>query len=67
MPDPTQTAVYTVITAVITAVIASIATSVRLLPEVIDVSIILTLAGLGAFSFTTYGALLRLDPTESRD
>ena len=44
------------------AVAAAIATRVRLLPEVIDVSIILTGAGLGALAFTTYGALRRYDP-----
>ena len=44
------------------AVVAAIATRVRLLPEVIDVSIILTGAGLGGLAFTTYGAVRRYDP-----
>jgi hypothetical protein len=42
-------------------VVAAIATRVRLLPEVIDVSIILTGAGLGGLAATTYGALRRYD------
>ena len=37
------------------------ATRVRLLPEVVDPSVILTVAGLGALAFTTYGALRRYD------
>src|SRR3954470_14456500 len=43
------------------AVVAAIATRVRLLPEVIDVSIILTGAGLGGLAFTAYGAVRRYD------
>jgi hypothetical protein len=42
------------------AVIAAVASGVRLLPEVIDVSIVAT-AGLGALIFATYGALRRYD------
>jgi hypothetical protein len=44
------------------AVVAAIATRVRVLPEVIDVSIILTGAGLGGLAFTTYGAVRRYEP-----
>jgi hypothetical protein len=44
-----------------TALVAALATRVRLLPEVIDISIIPTIAGLGALSLTTYGALRRYD------
>jgi hypothetical protein len=44
------------------AVIAAVATGVRLPPEVIDVTIVATTAGLGALVFTTYGALRRHDP-----
>jgi hypothetical protein len=44
------------------AVIAALAVRVRLLPEVIDISIVLTFAGVGALVFTTYGALRRFDP-----
>jgi hypothetical protein len=43
-------------------VIASIATAVRVLPEVIDISIVPTFCGLGSLVFTTYGALRRVDP-----
>ena len=45
-----------------TALIAALAFRVRLLPEVIDVSIILTFSGLGAVGFTLYGAVRRFDP-----
>jgi hypothetical protein len=62
MNDLIPTALYALLTAIAAAVIASIATSVRLLPEVIDLSIIPTIAGLGSLSFTSYGALRRFDP-----
>ena len=49
--------------AAIVAVIAgAVATRVRLLPEVIDVSIIPTGAGLGSLGFAVYGALRRYEP-----
>ena len=54
--------VYVLLTALAAAAIASIATSVRLLPEVIDISIIPTCSGVIALAFTTYGALCRFDP-----
>jgi hypothetical protein len=44
------------------AIAAAIAARVRVLPEVIDVSIVATTAGLGALAFTTYGAVRRYDP-----
>jgi hypothetical protein len=47
---------------VFAATIAAIAIRVQLLPEVIDISIIPTFAGLGSIAFTTYGALRRFDP-----
>ena len=62
MHDLVPTALYALLTAIAAAVIASIATSVRLLPEVIDLSIIPTIAGLGSLAFTTYGVLRRFDP-----
>lgn len=62
MHDLIPTALYALLTAIAAAVIASIATSVRLLPEVIDLSIIPTIAGLGSIAFTSYGALRRFDP-----
>ena len=43
------------------AVVAGVATRVRVLPEVLDVSIVATTAGLGAIVLTTYGALRRYD------
>jgi hypothetical protein len=56
MPDLIPTALYALLTALAAMVIASIATSVRLLPEVIDLSIIPTTAGLGSLALTSYGA-----------
>jgi hypothetical protein len=51
------------LSAALAAVIAgAAATRVRLLPEVIDVSIIPTGAGLGSLGFAFYGALRRYDP-----
>ncbi len=44
------------------AVVASIATRVRLLPEVIDVSIVPTMAGVGSIASAAVGALLRFPP-----
>jgi hypothetical protein len=55
-------AIYTMLAVVAAAITAAVATSVRLLPEVIDVSIVLTGAGLGATSFTVYGALRGYSP-----
>jgi hypothetical protein len=62
MTDHLLTAVYLLLSVVAAAVLAAAATSVRLLPEVIDISIVLTGAGLGALAFTTLGALRRFDP-----
>lgn len=62
MHDLIPTALYAMLTAIAATVLASIATSVRLLPEVIDLSIIPTIAGLGSLAFTSYGALRRFDP-----
>lgn len=50
------------IPAVVTALFALLATEYRLLPEVVDPTIILNAAGLGALFATLVGALLRLDP-----
>jgi hypothetical protein len=54
--------IYGVIAAIVTALTAAIATRVRVLPEVIDISIIPTIAGVGAITFSTYGALRRFSP-----
>jgi hypothetical protein len=49
--------------AALAAMIAgAVATRVRLLPEVVDASIIPTGAGLGSFGFAFYGALRRYEP-----
>jgi hypothetical protein len=42
------------------------ATTVRLLPEHVDLSIVLTTAGLGAFGTTCIGAVLRFDAERLR-
>ena len=62
MNDPLLSAVCAVLGAIAAATLAALATSVRLLPEVVDASIILTGSGLGALTFTAYGALRRFDP-----
>jgi hypothetical protein len=54
--------IYVVLTALAATVIASIATTVRVLPEVIDISIIPTFSGVGSLGFTTYGAMRRFHP-----
>lgn len=42
------------------------ATTARLLPEHVDLSVILTMAGLGAFGATCIGALRRFDAERLR-
>jgi hypothetical protein len=56
------TAIAGVVGGLITATIAAVATRVQVLPEVIDVSIILTFAGLGSLALSSYGALRRVNP-----
>ena len=46
----------------IAAVFAALATRVRLLPEVIDVSIVPTTGGVFSFALTGYGFVRRFDP-----
>jgi hypothetical protein len=48
--------------AMVAVIAGAVATRVRLLPEVIDVSIIPTGAGLGSLGFAFYGALRRYEP-----
>jgi hypothetical protein len=43
-------------------VAVAIATRVRLLPEVVDISLVPTLAGLGGLLFAAYGAARRYPP-----
>jgi hypothetical protein len=62
MSDHLLLTVLATLIAVAAAVAAAIATRVRLLPEVIDVSIIPTGAGVGSLTFAGYGALRRFDP-----
>jgi hypothetical protein len=54
--------VSAVLAAIITAVAAAIATRVQLLPDVIDLSLIPTGAGLGSLLLVGYGALRRFEP-----
>jgi hypothetical protein len=56
------TAIAGVVGGLITATIAAVATRVQVLPEVIDVSIILTFAGLGSLALSSYGALRGVNP-----
>ena len=48
--------------AMVAVIAGAVATRVRLLPEVIDVSVIPTGAGLGSLGFAFYGALRRYEP-----
>jgi hypothetical protein len=48
--------------AMVAVIAGAVATRVRLLPEVIDVSIIPTGAGLGSLGFAFYGAPRRYEP-----
>jgi hypothetical protein len=48
--------------AIATAVAAALATRLQLLPDVIDVSLVPTAAGLGALVFAFYGAARRFGP-----
>ena len=62
MQDHPLTLIYAVFAAIITAVVAAIATRVQLLPDVIDLSLIPTGAGLGSLVLVGYGALRRFAP-----
>lgn len=55
-------ATYGALLAVAAAVVAGVLAGVRVLPEAIDISLVSTMAGLGALTFTTYGALRRFEP-----
>ena len=46
----------------VTVIVAAFGTRVRLLPEVIDISIIPTGSGVMSLVFVTYGAVRRFDP-----
>ena len=62
MTDHVLALFYGAIVAVVVTVIAAIAIRIQLLPDVIDISIIPTIAGASAMAFSTYGALRRFDP-----
>jgi hypothetical protein len=62
MTDHVIHGVHPLIAAIVAAVIVALATRVRVLPEVIDVSIIPTIAGVFSLGFTSYGAMRRFDP-----
>jgi hypothetical protein len=61
LQDDPLSLIYAVFAAIIAAVVAAIATRVRLLPDVIDLSLIPTGAGLGSLVLVGYGALRRFD------
>jgi hypothetical protein len=61
LQDHRLTLIYAVFAAIIAAVVAAIATRVQLLPDVIDLSLIPTGAGLGSLLLVGYGALRRFD------
>jgi hypothetical protein len=54
--------IYLLLTALAGAVVATIATSVQILPDVIDISVIPTVSGMGSLTLTSYGALRRFHP-----
>lgn len=62
MPDHPLILVYAALAAIATAAVAAIATRVQLLPDVIDLSLIPTGAGLGSLALVAYGAARRLEP-----
>lgn len=65
MTDHLFHALCGLIAVTIAAVFAALATRVRLLPEVIDVSIVPTTGGVFSFALTGYGAVRRFDPIAS--
>ncbi len=62
MQDHPLTLIYAVFAAILTAVVAVVATRVQRLPDVIDLSLIPTGAGLGSLVLVGYGALRRFEP-----
>ncbi len=62
MPDHPLLLVYGAFAAILTAIVAAIATRVQLLPDVIDLSLIPTGAGLGSLILVGYGAVRRFGP-----
>lgn len=62
MPDHPLILVYAALAAIATAVVAAIATRVQLLPDVVDLSLIPTGAGLGSLVLVGYGALRHFAP-----
>jgi hypothetical protein len=62
MTDHLLTWIAGLAVALVAAIAASIAVRVQLLPDVIDISIIPTGAGLGSLALAFYGALRRFDP-----
>ena len=62
MADDLLTLISGVLPMLAAAVAALIATRVRVLPEVIDISIIPTAAGTASMAFSTYGAVRRFKP-----
>ena len=62
MPDHPLIFVYAALATIVTCVVEAIATRVQLLPDVIDLSLIPTGAGLGSLLLVGYGALRRFEP-----
>jgi hypothetical protein len=54
--------IYLTLTAIATAIAAAVATRVQVLPDVIDLTLIPTGAGLGSLTLVTYGAIRRFEP-----
>ena len=62
MSDHVLALVYGMLAATAAAVVAAIAFRVQILPEVLDISIVPTFAGVGSIAFTTYGAVRQFGP-----
>ena len=62
MTDHILLGVSALLIAILSAAIAALATRVRLLPEVIDISMIPTGAGVGSIAFIVYGACRGFEP-----
>jgi hypothetical protein len=62
MTDHPMLLIYAALAAIATALAAGLAARVQLLPDVIDLSLIPTGAGLGSLLLVAYGALRRYPP-----
>ena len=62
MPDHLVAWLVAVVAGSAATVAVAVATRVRLLPEVVDISLVPTLAGVGGLILAAYGAMRRFPP-----